>query len=129
MQGLDGASGGWAGFQELSGTRSVTSTTPGGNDESPLGSVLSEASSESEDHKSSLLRETLGKSYSRAASLELAPQLATTVNDWEAETTELRVGSRLERCPVSPSSGCLAVPPVGGIVPWAHLGSSLERQG
>lgn len=52
-------------------TQTVTSTTAGGNDESPLGSVLSEASSESKDHKSSLLRETLGK-FSRAVSLEPA---------------------------------------------------------
>lgn len=79
------------GFRSSVVTRTVTSTTPGGNDESLLGSVLSEASSKSKDHKSSLLRETLGKSYSRAVSLEPAPQSATMIN-WEAETTELQVG-------------------------------------
>lgn len=60
------------GFRSSVVTQTVTSTTAGGNDESPLGSVLSEASSESKDHKSSLLRETLGKSSSRAVSLEPA---------------------------------------------------------
>ena len=60
------------GFRSSVVTQTVTSTTAGGNNESPLGSVLSEASSESKDHKSSLLRETLGKFSSRAVSLEPA---------------------------------------------------------
>ena len=69
------------GFRGSGVTRTVISTTAGGNDESPLGSVLSEASSESKDHKSSLLRETLGKSCSRAVSLEPAPQPASVLSD------------------------------------------------
>ena len=49
--------------------------------------------------------------------------------DWWHQRDDLRVGFTPWALLCLPSSGCLALSPVGSVVPWAHLGSSLERQG